>query len=320
MQQDWNDQYDYLARTRSLYHNDDYLEFLLDKVWRIEGPARIIDFGCGYGYLGLKLLPLLHEGSTYAGIDIARELLEKAKAIYADCPNGHEFVEASAYAVPFEDDSFDLAVCHSVMMHLERPAEAILEMKRVVRDGGRVIIIESNWNAMNAQTQVGGIEKLDTTDLGFLQRLFDAQRKRKNVDGNIGMKIPLMLGRAGFRGIEARIGDCVKLLTRGMPKDERDTLLASLRGDGFGVVWDQAESRKRAERLMEYGFSEAEACREIEMELRQNGYIAENAEDLEMAFAAVMTYSSGIVDKSTGRDMGRIPLSRKEGAAPSASP
>lgn len=298
MDQDWNDRYDYLARTRSLYHNDDYLEFLLGKVWRTEGPARIIDFGCGYGYLGLKLLPLLHKDSTYTGIDIARDLLGKAKEIYADCPNGHEFIEASAYAVPFEDDSFDLAVCHAVMMHLERPAEAILEMKRVVRDGGRVIIIESNWNAMNAQTQVGGIEKLETTDLGFLQRLFEEQRKRKNFDGNIGMKIPFMLSKAGFRRIEARISDRVSLLSRGMPEDERKAMLESLNSDGFGVVWDQSESGKRIERLTGYGFSETEARNEIERESRQNSYIAGNADDLEMVFASVMTYSSGIVDKS----------------------
>jgi SAM-dependent methyltransferase len=298
MQQDWNGQYEYLARTRSLYHNDDYFEFLLGKVWKTEGPARIIDFGCGYGYLGLKLLPLLHPDSSYTGIDTARDLLDKAKTIYGACPNGHDFVEASVYAVPFEDDSFDLAVCHAVMMHLERPEEAILEMKRVVRDGGRVIIIESNWNAMSAQTQVDGIDKSETTDLGFLQRLFEEQRKLKKVDGNIGMKIPLMLDRAGFRGVEARISDCVRLLRHDMPKVERESLCESLRNDGFGVVWDPAESERRVRRLMDYGFPEAESRRQIEQELRQNRHIAGNAEDLAMAFASVMTYSSGIVDKS----------------------
>jgi 16S rRNA G1207 methylase RsmC len=31
--------------------------------------VKIIDFGCGYGYLGMKLLPLLPKGSTYTGVD-----------------------------------------------------------------------------------------------------------------------------------------------------------------------------------------------------------------------------------------------------------
>ncbi len=41
---------------RCLYYNDDYLEFLVKIVWRIDQPVKMIDFGCGYGYLGLKLL------------------------------------------------------------------------------------------------------------------------------------------------------------------------------------------------------------------------------------------------------------------------
>lgn len=64
----WDSKIDYLSRTRWLYYNDDYLEFLVKSVWKITSPVRIIDFGCGYGYLGTKLLPLLPEGSTYTGV------------------------------------------------------------------------------------------------------------------------------------------------------------------------------------------------------------------------------------------------------------
>lgn len=53
----WDSQIEYLKRTRDLYYNDDYLEFLVKSVWRITESVNIIDFGCGFGYLGLKLLP-----------------------------------------------------------------------------------------------------------------------------------------------------------------------------------------------------------------------------------------------------------------------
>lgn len=49
----------YLKNTRDLYYNDDYVSFLVNTVWKITKPVHIVDFGCGYGYLGLVLMPLL---------------------------------------------------------------------------------------------------------------------------------------------------------------------------------------------------------------------------------------------------------------------
>lgn len=75
----WDNKIEYLRNTRWLYYNDDYLEFLIQRVWKIHKPVKIIDYGCGFGYLGLKLLPLLPQGSTYTGIDKGSALLMKRK-------------------------------------------------------------------------------------------------------------------------------------------------------------------------------------------------------------------------------------------------
>jgi len=115
----WDKKYNYLSKTRSLYLNDDYLQFLIEKIWKITKPINLIDVGCGYGYLGIKMLPMLPEGSLYTGIDISEELID---------------------------------ICNSVMMHLDNPDKAIQEMKRVTKNGGLVITCESNWNAVNALT------------------------------------------------------------------------------------------------------------------------------------------------------------------------
>ncbi|MDE7045644.1 MAG: helix-turn-helix domain-containing protein, partial [Acetatifactor sp.] len=65
----WNHKLEYLLRTRRNYWNDDYVEHLVSQVWKIDKPVSILDCGCGYGFLGLLLLPHLPEGSTYTGID-----------------------------------------------------------------------------------------------------------------------------------------------------------------------------------------------------------------------------------------------------------
>lgn len=61
----WDNQIEYLRNTRGLYYNDDYLKFLVESVWKINKPVNIVDYGCGFGYLGLKLLPLLPDGWIY---------------------------------------------------------------------------------------------------------------------------------------------------------------------------------------------------------------------------------------------------------------
>ncbi|SPY13249.1 type 12 methyltransferase [Paenibacillus polymyxa] len=42
----WDIKIDYLRNTRWLYYNDDYLEFLIQKVWKINKPVEIVDYGC----------------------------------------------------------------------------------------------------------------------------------------------------------------------------------------------------------------------------------------------------------------------------------
>lgn len=63
--QDWNKEMDYLQSTRQRMWNNDYFEFLVKQVWKIDKPVSILDIRCGYGDLGLRLLPLIPEGSSY---------------------------------------------------------------------------------------------------------------------------------------------------------------------------------------------------------------------------------------------------------------
>ncbi|NGZ76627.1 class I SAM-dependent methyltransferase [Saccharibacillus alkalitolerans] len=65
----WNSRIEYLKASRGSIWNDDYLEFLVQRVWKIDRPARIVDFGCGLGFMGALLLSALPAGSSYTGID-----------------------------------------------------------------------------------------------------------------------------------------------------------------------------------------------------------------------------------------------------------
>ena len=137
----WDDKYDYMRNVRQIHHNDDYLKFLVASVWELPRFRTFVDFGCGFGFLGLKLLPLLPHGCTYTGVDASRALLDKAEELYADLPYEAGFIVSEAYDTPFDDSQFDVAMCHAVLQHLKEPEMALDEMIRVTR------LRSSGWSA-----------------------------------------------------------------------------------------------------------------------------------------------------------------------------
>lgn len=79
----WETRLKYLQRTRRRMWNDDYMRFLVQDVWKINKPITVLDCGCGYGSLGMLLIPLLPEGSTYVGVDFSKTMIEAAEAIFS---------------------------------------------------------------------------------------------------------------------------------------------------------------------------------------------------------------------------------------------
>lgn len=99
----------------------------------------VLDVGCGTGRLGAWIAG---EGYRVYGVDLSTAMLRKAldrglRGVWA----------AVAWALPFADDSFDLALTVATLHHLETPervARTVREMGRVVRPGGLVVLWDHN--------------------------------------------------------------------------------------------------------------------------------------------------------------------------------
>ncbi len=97
---------------------------------------RVLDAGCGPGTITLGLAAAVPHGSV-VGIDIQPHLVEAASANARNAGvTNATFETASLYALPFPDASFDAAFVHAVLIHLNDPAAAIAELRRVLRPGG----------------------------------------------------------------------------------------------------------------------------------------------------------------------------------------
>jgi SAM-dependent methyltransferase len=112
--------------------------------WAGPDPVDALDIGCGTGFLALQLASL---GHRVRGVDAAPEMLARAraKATRAGLDRAR-FDEADAEHLPYEVGRFDLVVERHVLWTLTEPAAALTEWRRVMRAGGRVVLIEGDWH------------------------------------------------------------------------------------------------------------------------------------------------------------------------------
>ena len=99
---------------------------------------RLLDFGCGPGSISVGLAAAIAPGELH-GIDMEESQINMARA--AAEAGGHEnaiFHVGDVTDLPFEDDSFDAAHCHAVLMHVPNTQGTLAEVKRVLKPGGIV--------------------------------------------------------------------------------------------------------------------------------------------------------------------------------------
>ncbi|MBD2412201.1 methyltransferase domain-containing protein [Nostoc calcicola FACHB-3891] len=135
-------QYDRLASVydrRWKKYISDTLDFL--KNWAEISPLdTVLDVACGTGELE-RLLLTEHSTLKIVGVDISEEMLAIAKEKCSVYPQV-SFHTASASALPFADDSFDVIVSASSFHYFSEPLAALIEMQRVLKPNGKVVILD----------------------------------------------------------------------------------------------------------------------------------------------------------------------------------
>jgi ubiquinone/menaquinone biosynthesis C-methylase UbiE len=96
--------------------------------------ARVLDVGCAEG----STLFHLGEPEGAVGIDLFEPKVQFARQRLPRC----RFVQGSAYALPFEDESFDHVLVRDVVHHLDTPSRMFAECRRVLSPGGRIDVLE----------------------------------------------------------------------------------------------------------------------------------------------------------------------------------
>jgi ubiquinone/menaquinone biosynthesis C-methylase UbiE len=106
----------------------------------LEADSSVLDVCGGAGHLSRRLSD---RARRFVVIDLTREVMDAGRRGAEDeGVENVEFVEADAAAMPFDDGSFDVAVSRFAFHHLQDPDAVASEMRRVVRPGGHVAIVD----------------------------------------------------------------------------------------------------------------------------------------------------------------------------------
>ncbi|HYG91012.1 MAG TPA: metalloregulator ArsR/SmtB family transcription factor [Azospirillum sp.] len=125
---------------RSLHVPEREVEEALLRLLPDSGIGELLDIGTGTG----RMLEVLGPRSSRAvGIDQSREMLAIARSKLEATGLRHCYVrQADMYQLPFPSASFDTAVVHQVLHFAEDPADVLVEAARVLRPGGRLLIVD----------------------------------------------------------------------------------------------------------------------------------------------------------------------------------
>ena len=232
----------------------------MKSVWKISKPVHMIDFGCGYGYLGLKLLPLLPEGSKYTGIDQGEKLIEQAKDYFKGSPYETEFFVGNIEEIEIKNQ-YDIAICHAFLLHMSDPKKTLKKMINAIVNDGKIICFEPHWISGMSSYELDGYDQSQIVPLGVLQKLFE---KPTNINGNIGVKLPNYLSELDVKNIECRVSDKVNFLNREENQKMKLKLFSSLKEDGIGGAPIQKE--QFIEKLIKRGVTPNDALAQFEAE------------------------------------------------------
>jgi protein-L-isoaspartate O-methyltransferase len=150
----------------------------------------ILEAGCGVG-AQTKIITAKNPDSNFLSIDISKDSIEEAQQTIKSLGNSNvEFKQADIYNLPFEDELFDSIIVCFVLEHLHDPLQALIELKRVLKKEGSIVVIEGDHGST-----------FFYPDSKNAHLAIDCQirlQKENGGNSNIGRELYPLLNSAGF--------------------------------------------------------------------------------------------------------------------------
>lgn len=113
---------------------------------------RVLDIGSGPGLLAYDMAVAVGSGGRVCGVDISADMLEMARRRCSDM-SWAVFDQAEATELPFADSQFDAAASTQVYEYVPDVPLALRELFRVLRPGGRAVIVDTDYQSLVIHTE-----------------------------------------------------------------------------------------------------------------------------------------------------------------------
>jgi ubiquinone/menaquinone biosynthesis C-methylase UbiE len=157
---------------------------------------RVLDVGCGSGAVTRVLARRVAPGGTAVGVDASPALLAVARELAAEagCSELIELREGDCRALPFPEASFDATVAATVLVHVPNAAQALAEMVRVTRAGGRIGVFDFDGDSL----------LIAHPDRALTRRIVAANADYGSVNGWLARQLPGLFTDLGLLDVRVR--------------------------------------------------------------------------------------------------------------------
>ena len=231
----------FLNPQRDFWWNPDYLQLLASRLG-LADVRSVLDVGAGVGHWGMALLSVLAAETRIVGVERDPRWVDRARARVKELgvDDRCRYAAGVAESLEFDDETFDLVTCQTLLIHVADVPCVLSEMCRVLRPGGLLLVAEPNNLAsmLVADTTTGG----QTTDelaerVAFALHCERGKAALGEGDNSVGDLLPGYFAEAGLTGVQTFLNDKAFALVPPYASPEQRALRTAMLEDAASHRW-----------------------------------------------------------------------------------
>jgi ubiquinone/menaquinone biosynthesis C-methylase UbiE len=162
--------------------------------WGVDPGGRLLDAGSGNGEVARELSRLMPDAEVVAA-DHSENAIAEAERLHDGSRVKYEV--GDVYDLPYAEGHFDGVRTERVLQHLTDPSRAVAELKRVLRPGGRMLLIDTDWDSLFLD---GSPENFRDDAVFWMRRLLGTVNQGNPASGRTLRRLMI---QAGLRDVHA---------------------------------------------------------------------------------------------------------------------